>query len=96
MITRQMVGIYNKLSEDQYLTAEALAEALNVSSKTIRNQLKNLNDVMSGYGVSVESKHGAGYRLAVESEEKRRQLEQLMESQEFKHSSIPNTSEERR
>lgn len=95
MITRQMVGIYNKLSEDKYLTAEALAEELNVSSKTIRNQLKNLNEVISGYGVSVESKHGAGYRLVVDSEEKRSQLEQLMHNQEFKRSSIPNSSEER-
>ncbi len=95
MITRQMVGIYNKLSQDRYLTAEVLAEELNVSSKTIRNQLKNLNDVISEYGVSVESKHGAGYRLVVESEEKREQLEQLIRNQEFKRSSIPNSSEER-
>lgn len=95
MITRQMVGIYNKLSEDKYLTAEALAEELNVSSKTIRNQLKNLNDIISGYGVTVESKHGAGYRLVVSDEEKRSQLEKLMHNQGFKRSSIPNSSQER-
>jgi len=95
MITRQMVGIYNKLSEDKYMTAETLAEELNVSSKTIRNQLKRMNDIMSRYGVTVESKHGAGYRLVVESGEKRSQLERLIQNQAFKHSSIPNSSNER-
>lgn len=95
MITRQMIGIYNKLSEDEYLTAETLAEEMNVSSKTIRNQLKNLNDIISAYGVTVESKHGAGYRLSVESEEKRAQLEQVMQKQRYDRSSIPNSSEER-
>ncbi len=95
MITRQMVRIYNKLSENKYMTAETLAEELNVSSKTIRNQLKSMNDIMSRYGVTVESKHGAGYRLVVESEEKRSQLERQIQNQEFKHSSIPNSSNER-
>lgn len=65
MVSRQISDIYRRLSEDEYQTAEALAEELGVSSKTVRKQLKNLNELLSEYGVFVESKHGTGYRLSL-------------------------------
>ena len=49
MVSRQMVDIYRRLSEKEYQTAEALAEELSVSSKTVRNQLKNLNELLGDY-----------------------------------------------
>ena len=39
MVSRQMSDIYRKLSENEYQTAEAIAEELGVSSKTIRNHM---------------------------------------------------------
>lgn len=95
MVSRQMVDIYRRLSEKEYQTAETLAEELGVSSKTIRNQLKNLNELLSDYGVCVESKHGSGYRLLVKSIQKQKELEELMQKRELQESSIPNSSEER-
>lgn len=95
MVSRQMSDIYRRLSESEYQTAEALAEELGVSSKTIRNQLKNLNELLSEFHVYVESKHGAGYRLVVEDPDKRKEVEELMQKRELQESAIPNSSEER-
>ncbi len=95
MVSRQMVDIYRRLSEKEYQTAEALAEELSVSSKTVRNQLKNLNELLGDYGVCVESKHGAGYRLAVKDTQKQKELEELIQKKELQESAIPNSSEER-
>ena len=95
MVSRQMSDIYRKLSENEYQTAEAIAEELGVSSKTIRNQLKNLNELLSEFEVHVESKHGAGYRLAVHNPSRRKELEELMQKRELQESAIPNSSEER-
>ena len=95
MVSRQMSDIYRRLSENEYQTAEALAEELGVSSKTIRNQLKNLNELLSEFEVYVESKHGAGYRLVVENPSRRKELEELMQKRELQESAIPNSSEER-
>ena len=95
MVSRQMSDIYRRLSESEYQTAEALAEELGVSSKTIRNQLKNLNELLSKFEVCVESKHGAGYRLAVKNPGRRKEMEELMQKRELQESAIPNSSEER-
>ncbi|MCI8536047.1 MAG: PRD domain-containing protein [Hungatella sp.] len=95
MVSRQISDIYRRLSEDEYQTAEALAEELGVSSKTVRKQLKNLNELLSEYGVFVESKHGTGYRLVVKDSYRRIELEELMQKRELQQSGIPNSSEER-
>lgn len=95
MVSRQMGDIYRMLSEHEYQTAEALGESLGVSSKTVRNQLKNLNELLSDYNVYVESKHGAGYRLVVEDTERQKELEAMMQKKELQESGIPNSSEER-
>ena len=95
MVSRQMGDIYRMLSEHEYQTAEALGESLGVSSKTVRNQLKNLNELLSDFGVYVESKHGTGYRLVVEDTERRKELEAMMQRKELQESGIPNSSEER-
>lgn len=95
MISRQLGDIYRRLSEVEYQTAEALAEELGVSSKTIRNQLKVLNELLNEFEVYVESKHGTGYRLVVQNLDRRGELEELMQEREMQQSSIPNSSQER-
>ena len=95
MVSRQMGDIYRRLSEREYQTAEALAECLGVSSKTVRKQLKNLNELLKDYGVYVESKHGAGYRLTVEDTERQKELEELMQKKELQESGVLNSTEER-
>jgi lichenan operon transcriptional antiterminator len=83
------------LSDGDYLTAEVLAQALRVSSKTVRNQIKILNEELKEYDAQVESKHGTGYRLLIQNPDRVKELEDLMWKQEIEQTAIPNSSEER-
>jgi len=70
------------LSESEYRTAEFLAEELNVSKKTVRNRIKELNGILSGHGAIVQSKHHYGYKIEVADDEKyQRYLIQVGSSQ---------------
>ncbi len=95
MINRDIMGLYSMLSEDEYTTAETLARTLGVSSKTVRNQLKNLNSALCGYDMVVESKNGAGYRLIVRDEAARREFEEALWEQEKLRAGVPDSPEER-
>ncbi len=95
MISRDVMGLYSMLSEKEYTTAEALAAALHVSSKTVRNRIKNLNNALSEYDMSVESKNGAGYRLMINDRDKRRAFEDTLWEQEKARAAVPDSPEER-
>ncbi len=94
-MNRQVVGLYSMLSTGEYMTAESLAQTLHVSSKTVRNHLKNLDCVLAGYDAHVESKHGKGYRLVAEDPGKLRILEDRLWNRELQQPVVPNSSEER-
>lgn len=51
------------LSETEYITAAKLAENLGVSAKTVRNRLKELSDIGSKYGVTIDAKSWYGFLL---------------------------------
>lgn len=95
MLSRQMIGLYSMLSTGEYLTADVLAQTMHVSSKTVRNQIKSLNEELAEYGARVESKHGTGYRLIADDSERIVQLEQLLWNREIQKTLIPDSSEER-
>ena len=48
-----------------YITADALASALAISSKTIRNDIRLLNSELKDHGATIESKPKKGYRLVI-------------------------------
>ena len=56
------------LSVKEYRTASELAKELGVSTKTIRNRLKELGDIGRKYGVHVESIARYGFILTEEIE----------------------------
>ncbi len=68
--------ILNRLSEDEYISAETLADVLSLSSKTIRNTIKSLDSVLHEYGVQIVSKYGKGYKLDVFDRKKYQTLSQ--------------------
>lgn len=51
------------LSETEYITAAKLAENLGISAKTVRNRLKELSDIGSKYGVTIDAKSWYGFLL---------------------------------
>ena len=48
-----------------YITADALASALAISSKTIRNDIRLLNSELKDHGATIESKPKKGSRLVI-------------------------------
>lgn len=58
--------LLNGLSAERYITAQRLGEQLLFSEKTIRNYMRELNDFLQPYGACIETKHGRGYRIAIQ------------------------------
>lgn len=62
---KELLGL---LSETEYITAVKLSECLGVSTKTVRNRLKELNDIGRKHGVSIEAKSWYGFILCRQQE----------------------------
>mgnify|MGYP000858726425 CR=1 FL=1 len=62
---KRMYRILDMFSNGQYYTAEKIAEQLNISTKTVRNLLKEINREIEASGALIRSKFGVGYYLEV-------------------------------
>lgn len=62
---KRMYRILDMFSNGQYYTAEKIAEQLNISTKTVRNLLKEINREIEASGALIRSKYGVGYYLEV-------------------------------
>ena len=58
------------LKNKECMTGDNLAVAIGVSSRTIRNDMKDLNRALEDHGASVVSEIGQGYYLKIEDQEK--------------------------
>ena len=65
------------------LTSAYLANELNVTSRTIRSDVKELDRLLSENGAAVQSIRGAGYRLSIKNDRLFRQLLQHTFHQSF-------------
>ena len=61
----EQIAILNLLHEDSYVTGKSLSEHLNVSEKTIRSRIKELNDSLNDSGARIDAKPKFGYRLEI-------------------------------
>lgn len=62
--------LFKELMDEEYHTARELAVRLNVSEKTVRVRLKEVNDIVVLHGATVTSKSNMGYRLTVNDYDK--------------------------
>ena len=79
------------LSPNDYHTASELAERLEVSPKTVRTRLKELDELGMRYGVRISTRPRYGIRLV---EEKEHAIREMLEAGDEKNN-IPNSVEER-
>lgn len=79
------------LSETEYITAVKLAEGLGVSPKTVRNRLKELNDLGQKYGVSIEAKSWYGFILCQKETDGIETMRQALDQT----SGLPDSNEDR-
>lgn len=62
--------LLKNLSDSTYITASKLAEILNVSPRTVRNEITELNERMSNSGAQIISKARYGIRLEISDVDK--------------------------
>lgn len=84
------------LISEQIVSSEYLAKLLNVSSRTIRTDLKELSALLSTHGATVKSLKGAGYQLEIHDEQRfRHLLKQLKENEAATQQQVSGSSESR-
>lgn len=90
MLRRELQELLAALGQGEYRTAAGLAELLDISEKTARLRLKELDQELENHGAKVISKARYGYQLVVEDEDR---FHNLTETEDKPH--IPETGKER-
>lgn len=85
--------VLDLLTEDTYVPSQQLAVALDVSSRTIRSDLKELQDVLKKHGAGIESKPKIGNRLLIHNREAFLSFYKSLE--EAKEDELPVTAADR-
>jgi len=84
------------LSQNEPITSEYLAKVLSVTSRTIRNDIKSLDDLLKKHGATIESHRGTGYTLHIRNETKfRKFLSEETERSSHTNQIVPSFPESR-
>lgn len=84
-LTLRQRQILNYLhNTDGYVTGSQLSKWLHVSSRTIRNDISSINEMLEGSHTTIISKHSYGYHLQSTNSENLRELTQTSTSFIFK------------
>ncbi len=70
MIEYKLWALIEELSTGSYKTSDYLASVMNVSEKTVRTRIKELNLTLKDHGAEIISKQRCGYLLQVNKSEK--------------------------
>lgn len=97
MLNNRLTAILRELmAAESPITSEYLASVIQVTSRTIRNDIKELEDIISRYGASIKSVRGSGYNLEILNDEDfRRFLQEVFHDQVSSEEVIPDLPEER-
>lgn len=97
MLNARMTVIIRELMKAEApLTSEYLAKVLDVTSRTIRNDIKELETIVSDFGGSIKSTRGTGYELIIDNDQLfRHLLQDITEKDKENEREIPTLPEER-
>lgn len=93
MKEQRMYTLLQHLSTEAYVSSQALANILDVSSRTIRNDIKELQMIISHHGADIIAKPQKGFLLRIEDREAFMRFCQVLYKEEPHH--LPVTSKER-
>ncbi|MGY4689028.1 BglG family transcription antiterminator [Salibacterium sp. K-3] len=84
------------MAADTPLTSQYLAHRNEVTTRTTRNDIKQLNDLLEGHGAFIQSLRARGYELRIKDEETfRHYLEEVFQEKNVPDHSIPDEPDER-
>jgi lichenan operon transcriptional antiterminator len=94
--TRMTVIIRELMKADTPVTSDYLAKVLDVTSRTIRNDVRELESIVKDFGAEVKSIRGTGYQLLVHDDHMFRQLlQEAADNKLEKNGEIPTLPEDR-
>lgn len=65
MLGERLTNLLSLLTQDEFRTADTLAGKMNLSTKTLRNLIKELNESLEQNGARIVSRRGEGFMLEV-------------------------------
>ncbi|AVM70080.1 hypothetical protein C3V36_13000 [Lachnospiraceae bacterium oral taxon 500] len=65
MLSKWLTRLLSLLSQDEYQTIHVLSQKLNLSTKTLRGLLRELNEQLEMHGAKISLERGKGYLLLV-------------------------------
>ncbi len=92
---RMTVILRHLLKAETAVTSEFLAKVLAVTSRTVRNDIKELETIVKEYGASIKSIRGTGYELVLHDEQNFRKLLYGIVEQEKENEEMPIMPEDR-
>ncbi|GIO24116.1 BglG family transcription antiterminator [Oceanobacillus sp. J11TS1] len=97
MLTSRMMLILKELmSAKSPITSNDLANRIQVTSRTIRNDIKELNEIILQNGGCIKSTRGIGYELEIQSSKTFKLfLQEIFQNSAVSTSKSPNSHEER-
>ncbi|RFU69916.1 BglG family transcription antiterminator [Bacillus sp. V59.32b] len=70
MLNGRMIAILRELmSAETMITSEYLANVIQVTSRTVRNDMKELTSLVAKYGAAIKSIRGTGYKLIIHDDQ---------------------------
>ncbi|MCM2534380.1 helix-turn-helix domain-containing protein [Neobacillus pocheonensis] len=97
MLNPRMTAILRELMKAETpVTSEYLAKVLAVTSRTARNDIKELEAIVEDFGASIKSIRGTGYQLEFHQDQIFRQfLQGIMNHEKEKYDEVPTLPEDR-
>lgn len=97
MERKRMIQLIKILSKQQFsIQGSKLCEELNISVRTLRNDIKNMKVELFSNGIEIISKHAVGYSLKINDETKYYQyIENMMKEESESQMLIPIYPEDR-
>lgn len=86
--------MFNHIRKNEYTPVSSLQSLLNITDRTIRNDILEINDTLSAYGALVKLKRNYGYYIEITDAEKYSDFLKTFEHSDDKKMNI-DTSEER-
>ena len=77
---RQRKLLHYLQHQSDYVTGQALAAYLSVSSRTVRTDVTEINEMLAEKGIHIYSKRSSGYLLRAEDEKELKKLSQTNSS----------------
>ncbi|RSL30739.1 transcription antiterminator [Salibacterium salarium] len=96
MNTRQIALLRELMAAETPLTSQYLAQVNQVTTRTTRDDIKHLNDILSKNGAVIQSLRAKGYEFHIEDDQRfRHYLEEIFQGGVTQNQNMPDLPEER-